>query len=104
MSPFGGSLNIDSIRDLGSMAGIDIVTPLARNYERLRSAAGVTLSKTQQRKIEECESDTECLAIVLDQWKLDQDSHPQTWSSLLYILQNLNFGKLSQQIQDYLSK
>ena len=104
VSPFGGSLNFDSIRDLGVMAGIDIVTPLAKNYERLRLAARVTLSKTQQKKIEECENDFECLAIILDQWKIDQGSHPQTWSSLLYILQGLNLSELSQHIQDYLSK
>ena len=104
VSPYGDHLSLEFIHDLGVMAGIDILTPLAGNYKKLMSAAKVTLTKSQEKKLEECEDDRERLKIVFDQWKPGQGSHPRTWTSLLYILQNMNLNDLSQQIQDYLSE
>ena len=80
------------------------MAPLAKRYKEVIVAAGVVLNESHVRKLAECEANSECLEIVINQWKSGSSDCPQTWKSLIFILANLDLIDLSHQIRDCLSK
>ena len=96
--------SIKSLRALEEMAGIDIVTPLAKHHDEVISAAQINLSKSQQKKLDECESNCERLEFVIDHWKSGNSVQPRNWRSLLSILDFVDLGDLKQQISNCLGK
>ena len=94
---------MSSLRELEGIVGIDIVTPLAKMHTKVMATAGMTLSKNKQQKLAACETKTECLEFVIDQWK-SGGTYPQTWESLLHVLDKLNLLDQSHQIENFFSK
>ena len=94
---------MSSLYGLEQIAGIKIVTTLARVHNEVMSAAGVTLNKVQRKKFYES-TNTGCLEIVINQWESENSGIPPTWGSLLTILQDLGLQDLQQQVEDVVGK
>lgn len=90
---------MSSLFRLEKMAGIKIMTTLAKIRSRILKAAGVTLNESQKNKLSQ-----RGLEYAIDKWKSKKSVHPATWRSLLLILDMLSEISLSQKIGAYLGK
>lgn len=93
-----------SLHILEEMAGIEIVAPLVDRLTQVMSTIGLTLTTSDQKKLEECESIYKRLEFTLDLWKSRKKSFPPTWNTLLYVLERVDLKELGSQIHDYLGE
>ena len=100
---YDSKFNMNSLRVLEEMTGLDIVAPLADRYRIVMVAAQISLSKSQKKKLEEYESSSEALEYVIEHWKPGSSKEPRTWRSLLRVL-NFVKGDLKTQIANILGK
>ncbi len=104
VAPHDKQLTMSSLYGLEQIAGIGVVTSLARIHDDVMSTAGITLNKSQQKKLKECETNTGRLEIIISQWESGSSDIPPTWGSLLSILKKLNLNDLRQQVMDVIGE
>ena len=104
VSPYGGKLSMTALNTLEEMVGIDIVVPLAKRHTEVISIAEVILSKSEKKKLAECETKLECFEFVINHWKSKNSKYQRNWATLLFILKMVGLTDLCQQLQDCIGK
>ena len=91
---------MNSLRSLEEIAGIDILTPLAKQHKRVIEHAKVSIN---EKKLGKLASNIERLEYIIDRWKSSK-SIPHTWAALQYVLCEMDLNNLSQHISDYIGE
>ena len=104
VSPYDGKFSMKALSTLEEMAGIDILAPLAEHHTEVISAAEITLSNSEQKKLAECKTKIARLEFVIDHWKSKNNKYPCNWSTLMFILRCVGLTDLCRQLQNCLGK
>jgi hypothetical protein len=75
-------------------AGVPVVTLLARNLPQFVKACGVALNTKKSEG---------SVVAALKQWNTESHPQPRTWRSLFEVLNKVDLGNLSHQIEEYLT-
>lgn len=85
------------------MTGLNIVAALADHYENVMLGAGISLSKSQLKKLKKIESKFEAFKFLIEHWKSRKSKEPRTWRTLLTLLKFVD-RDLQKQVAHFIGK
>ena len=102
MPPYdpGGLFSKDCLSRIEKVAGIQILSTLAKIPRQLVSVAGVHMDAHNHWK--DYEGTVICIEMIIDEWKPGKSRRPPTWRSLLDVLRELDLKDLSQDLEEYM--
>ena len=95
---------MNSLRQLEAV-DINILTELAGNLEKFVKCAGITVSTSQRKELEQCATNIDRLEVIIDMWVSGESRYwSPTWSALETVLFRVGLTRLAEQISGYFGK